>query len=582
MQQIVSLPEDPVEVRAATATWWAPPPSSSTRATSGRAVQMFELARRLAAEKKLEPASLEPIQKKGHEELDPARLRQYMDRPERPQQLQEVMDFFERGLGAEQLLGQLEVEERRERRRLLLDLLVVHGEKARALASARLQSPGGGQRLRAGATGSTCCATCRAPPAAGDGEIEAVARCAGARAARPSWSRRRSPTSGQTRDRAHGGGADGAARAWEAELERPGHRRGGREDGPPRSTGSRPHSPARAGRWGWRALVGHALSSGRSSGTRPRASAELGSQDLVARRRTSSRRSWRSARRPAARWRAEAAGVAPGPGAAALVGGARGHAHARRRCAARGGGSASVAGGRRGGGARAGGPACGPGAAAALAPLGRARRLQPARSAPPPRPGQGLRHAEPAARRGRGAPATDRLLAGRLSSARCAHREGRAAHLPAVRAAVPGRVRVRAGGARRRTQPRSRRSASCPGGRAPLAPGGDTSALVPEELPARGHGRGSGRGRGRGRSTSSSSAVWEKACGQVTLRQMESELAADAFRILRPLAQWLGGGRAALRRSSARPGGLSALLHSRLTSVLQRAPSKPGPCTSAP
>jgi hypothetical protein len=37
-------------------------------------------------------------------------------------------------------------------------------------------------------------------------------------------------------------------------------------------------------------------------------------------------------------------------------------------------------------------------------------------------------------------------------------------------------------------------------------------------------------------------ALWEKACARVSVRQMEAELAADAFRVHRPLAQWLEEG----------------------------------------
>ena len=51
------------------------------------------------------------------------------------------MAFFDAGpRPAETLLDQLEIEERRDRRRLLLDLLVVHGEAARALARQRLEA----------------------------------------------------------------------------------------------------------------------------------------------------------------------------------------------------------------------------------------------------------------------------------------------------------------------------------------------------------------------------------------------------------------------------------------------------------
>jgi hypothetical protein len=43
-------------------------------------------------------------------------------------------------------------------------------------------------------------------------------------------------------------------------------------------------------------------------------------------------------------------------------------------------------------------------------------------------------------------------------------------------------------------------------------------------------------------------SIWQKACTRRTLRQLEGELAADRFRILRPLAQWLEQG--ALRFSA--------------------------------
>jgi hypothetical protein len=48
-------------------------------------------------------------------------------------------------------------------------------------------------------------------------------------------------------------------------------------------------------------------------------------------------------------------------------------------------------------------------------------------------------------------------------------------------------------------------------------------------------------------------ALWEKACARACVRQMEAELAADAFRIYRPLSQWLEEGALADRRPEARP-----------------------------
>src|SRR5262249_20842653 len=104
-----------------------------------------------------EAGFLEPIQKKGHEALDPARLRQYMDRPDRLQQLPEGMDFFTEGLSARERLEQLEGEERGEKRRVARDPLGGHGERRRGAPRAGGLSPG--------AAGSPCRGSSRARPA---------------------------------------------------------------------------------------------------------------------------------------------------------------------------------------------------------------------------------------------------------------------------------------------------------------------------------------------------------------------------------------------------------------------------------
>jgi tRNA A-37 threonylcarbamoyl transferase component Bud32 len=140
MERIVSLAEDPVEagrryhhlVTAATELF--------NEGNLGGAVQMFDLARKLADEEEIEPGYIAPIRGRGHEQLDNDKLRSYMEQPERHSQLRQVMVFFGPGLGVGTLLDQVEVEERRDRRRLLLDLLVIHGHAAREEAMVRLRS----------------------------------------------------------------------------------------------------------------------------------------------------------------------------------------------------------------------------------------------------------------------------------------------------------------------------------------------------------------------------------------------------------------------------------------------------------
>ena len=68
-----------------------------------------------------------------------------------------------------------------------------------------------------------------------------------------------------------------------------------------------------------------------------------------------------------------------------------------------------------------------------------------------------------------------------------------------------------------------------------------TSAVVPEELPLEATGAAPGTVVDEP-DYDLIVALWEKACARVSVRQIEAELAADAFRIHRPLAQWLEEG----------------------------------------
>jgi hypothetical protein len=82
-----------------------------------------------------------------------------------------------------------------------------------------------------------------------------------------------------------------------------------------------------------------------------------------------------------------------------------------------------------------------------------------------------------------------------------------------------------------------------------------TSAIVPEDLPLEATGAPPGTVVDE-REYDLVVAVWEKACARVAARQMEEDLAADAFRIHRPLAQWLEEG--ALRVVARAAGGAEA------------------------
>jgi serine/threonine-protein kinase len=139
MRRVIALAEEPIEMARRFHHLVYAALEQFNQGNLGRAVQMFEVAVQLKDEKKnIDPAFVETVRRKGHESLDPARLRHFVEKPEYHPQLRMILSFFSFGLGHAALLDELQVEQRRERRRFLLDLLEVHGEPARRLAVERL------------------------------------------------------------------------------------------------------------------------------------------------------------------------------------------------------------------------------------------------------------------------------------------------------------------------------------------------------------------------------------------------------------------------------------------------------------
>ena len=463
MRKIVSLPEDPIEVARRFRQLVSAATEQFNSGNLGRAVQMFDLATKLASEKKVEPGFMEPIVKKGHEALDDRRLRQYMDKPDRHAQLQSVMAFFAAGLGPAPLLDQLETEERRERRKLLLDLLVVHGETARALARARLEgslnTPASDfarrnwiylLRLVPRPSGETA-----------DGEIDAVARFASpgnpaflAKEALTQLGLTRSPRATETLVALLG--------AWERELEREDLDEAAREEGLA-SLDRIASALARQERAeGWRALVEHALSGGPELGAMTARLAELGARDLSSSPEVVEALVSRDPRRPAPGDARPARGT-QGPRPAGARRGARRHAHPGGPRAPRGGAQAlRGAGCRPGGRARSRGPARWrrrpwrwPATRASSTPTASRRSSTASRRARPRARSTCCRGRE-AARRPPSA-----FSHGRPAAARWAHREGEAAVYQLFERPFAGQLRLRrvCGPARRRRRfPSSGRS----------------------------------------------------------------------------------------------------------------------------
>jgi len=156
-------------------------------------------------------------------------------------------------------------------------------------------------------------------------------------------------------------------------------------------------------------------------------------------------------------------------------------------------------------------------------------------------------------REGGGAPATIGFSQGRPVIARWAHREGAEAvyHLferpfagsyafetaavPPAGGALPDLPALVKEGVRRARELQR------------------TSAVVPEELPLEATGAPPGTVVDEP-DYGLVVALWEKACARVSVRQMEAELTADAFRVHRPLAQWLEEGALRIAAPPGEPG----------------------------
>jgi hypothetical protein len=107
-----------------------------------QAVTMLELAERIIRERRVDEAIVAAVRQKGDESLDLEWLRRYADSPRQHALLRRVLIFFE-ATRPKGLLAELLREMKREKRKLILQLLEVHGAPARRQCLIRLQAPFG-------------------------------------------------------------------------------------------------------------------------------------------------------------------------------------------------------------------------------------------------------------------------------------------------------------------------------------------------------------------------------------------------------------------------------------------------------
>ncbi len=96
----------------------------------GRAVTLLDLAGSMATRKEVDGVFAQSVQRRAHAKIDMDVLRKAMDSEDKHHLLRRFIGFFHLFSPAELLL-ELEEQENRDRRRFLLDLLLVHGARAR-------------------------------------------------------------------------------------------------------------------------------------------------------------------------------------------------------------------------------------------------------------------------------------------------------------------------------------------------------------------------------------------------------------------------------------------------------------------
>ena len=137
IRKIVTLPEDPVEVGKRFHEMLQAAVEQFNKGSLPRSAKMFEVATGLIAEKRVDATAVDVACRRSYEGLDLEKLRSLGEHPEKHPLLRKVLNFFPT-LRVGALLDDVRIEEKRERRRLLLSLLEIHGTDARDAALERL------------------------------------------------------------------------------------------------------------------------------------------------------------------------------------------------------------------------------------------------------------------------------------------------------------------------------------------------------------------------------------------------------------------------------------------------------------
>jgi len=133
MRRIIADTEDPIEAGKRFQELVRAGIERFNEGSLPQTVSMLELAERLTSEKKVDAGTVELVRRRLGDLLDGEQMRKATEKAEQQPLLRKVLAFFT-AFRPEPLLEELRREQKRDRRRLILALLEVHGAPARSAA----------------------------------------------------------------------------------------------------------------------------------------------------------------------------------------------------------------------------------------------------------------------------------------------------------------------------------------------------------------------------------------------------------------------------------------------------------------
>ncbi len=138
MRRIVTMERDPAESLSRLHEMVQVGTEQLNSGNLGRAVKIFDLVEQMISDREVDPTSANIVRQKAHEGLTSDRLRELARQTDNHLLLRRALSFFP-ALRPDHLLTDLDGELDRQRRYLLLTLLLVHGEATRAEVLKRME-----------------------------------------------------------------------------------------------------------------------------------------------------------------------------------------------------------------------------------------------------------------------------------------------------------------------------------------------------------------------------------------------------------------------------------------------------------